>query len=705
MNSLKENTHYLVYKYIFQYYNLVAKKNEDTDIYYEFKSLILSNYILPLLSSENSIIRSYVIDTISLFPTNEIIEQLPSPSDIIKFSEKNSYEEIVKLYNILINNEIFNTKSYKNNKNNKIDDSRIKSINALKEYASTKSKEWYQTWKTGNISEGKKSGIMLGILHSLSQSIVKIDNTQKITKDNNSEIIQMIQSALEEIDFSNSITTRLNTVAAWCTFFEKQFINIDQDGPTKNELFLYAKDLFNERMRHSSIPSICANSFMAYTGLVIAYYRTNNSSYQYINELIDNLLQYSNPDSYIRNEFNNNDDIRFAIIIALTYLYNYIHATDERRKKNIFNQFRYLIQTIPDKNSWQAFALTYGLGHILNMIIQSLSNESQEAGQSLNQSDHQEVLKEYVDHLVNGFDDPRQKETLELFGRKLGFIKLLEIYDDIALPKDRVLKILEKCYQEIEMLFAEQSPKYIEGDFWILAYTTFVNEGEGDDEDESKEEENSHYCSDQKIEQIFNQALNYIRTKDSQDSLYIHLFSSYCYFKYLKFIAKLNEEASDDSFLMESIAYRSQLLSLVQLFSEDTIANNTKISSIFGTMALLGINIVDMEHDGHETIEEYADTVKDILEKLNPLYESAMGKSLKDARLSYTLQGRLFHIIDHIHHPGEDKKEPTGPESKRNNFNKKENDNEPKDYSRFPLKTSYLRAIFNALNKLSKGKI
>jgi len=699
VNSLKENTHHLVYKYLFQYYKLVAKKTEDTEIYYEFKSLILSNYILPLLSSENEIIRSYAVDTISLYPASEIIEQLPPPNEIIKFTENNNYDEIVKLYNILINNEITNTKSYKSNKNNKIDDSRIKSINSLKEYATSISDEWYTEWKKADIPVGKKSGVMLAILHSLPRNIITVDNTQKITKENNIEIIQLIQGALEEIDFSDSITSRLGIVASWCSFFEKQFNNIENSGQAKTELFLYAKDLFNEKMRHSEIPSLCANSFIAYTGLVVAYYRTNNSSYQYINELIDNLLQYSNPDSYIRNEFNNNDDIRFSIIISLTFLYNYIHATDERRKKNIFNQFIYLIQTISDRNSWQSFALTYGLGHILNSVIQSLSNESQDAEKSLKQSDHIDVLKEYINSLLNGFEDDQQKESLELFGRKLGITKLLELNDNTLISKDVVLNLLEKCYKEIEMLFAGQSIKYIEGDFWILSYASLLNrEGEEEEEEEEGISNNNNNDLLKKIEPIFNQALNFIRTKDSQESLYIHLFSSYCYFKYLKFMQKLNED-SDDS-LMETLSYRSQLLSLVQLFSEENIANNTKISSIFGTMALLGINIIDIENDGNEVIQEYADTIKEILEKLKSLYESATGKSLKDARLSYILQGRLLQSIFTLNM---NKKIPTDNETKLNFKN--EGNNEPKDYSRFPLKTSYLRAIFNSLNKLSKGKL
>ncbi|OUM65690.1 hypothetical protein PIROE2DRAFT_59858 [Piromyces sp. E2] len=680
VNSLKENTHHFVYKYLFQYYNLVAKKTEDTDIYYEFKSLILSNYILPLLSSENAIIRSYAVDTISVYPTSEIIEQLPPPSEIIKFTDNNNYDEIVKLYNILINNEITNTKSYKSNKNNKIDDSRIKSINSLKEYSTSISDNWYNEWKNGNIPVGKKSGVMFALLHSLSKNIITVDNSQKITKDNNIEVIQMIQSALEEIDFSDSITARLSIITSWCFFFEKQFNNIENAGQTKTELFLYAKNLFNEKMRHSEIPSLCANSFIAYTGLVVAYYLTNNSSYQYINELIDNLLQYSNPDSYIRNEFNNNDDIRFSIIMSLTFLYNYIHATDERRKKNIFNQFNYLIKNLPDKNSWQAFGLTYGLGHILNSLIQSLSNESQDAEKSLKQSDHIDVLKEYINVLINGFDDDQQKESLELFGRKLGFTKLLELYsDDSLISKDVVLSILEKCYKEIEMFFTGQSIKYIEGNFWILTYASVLDREE--DREEENVSDNGNNDLLRKIEPVFNQALNFIRTKDSQESLYIHLFSSYCYFKYLKFMQKLNED-SDDS-LMETLSYRSQLLSLVQLFSEDNIANNTKISSIFGTMSLLGINIIDIENDGNEVIQEYVDTVKEILEKLKSLYETATGRLLQTI---YTINMN--------------KKMPNENETKINFKN--EGNNEPKDYSRFPLKTSYLRSIFNSLNKLSK---
>ncbi|ORX51442.1 hypothetical protein BCR36DRAFT_582989 [Piromyces finnis] len=696
VNSLKENTHHLVYKYLFQYYNLVAVKTEDTEIYYEFKSLILSNYILPLLGSESFTIRSYVVDTISLYPASEIIEQLPPPSEIVKFTGNNNYDEIVKLYNILLNNEITNTKSYKNNKNNKIDDSRIKSINSLKEYSNSIIDEWYTEWKNGNISIGKKSGVMHALLHSFPRNIITIDSSQKITKENNIEIIQMIQSALEEISFSDSITSRLSIIASWCSFFEKQFNNIENAGQTKTELFLFAKDLFNEKMRHSEIPSLCANSFIAYTGLVVAYYRTNNSSYQYINELIDNLLQYSNLDSYIRNEFNNNDDIRFSIIMSITFLYNYIHATDERRKKNIFNQFRYLIQNISDRNSWHAFALTYGLGHIINSLIRSLSNESQDAGKSLKQSDHFDYLREYIDSLSNGFENNQQKESLELFGRKLGFTKLLELNDTSLISKEVVLTILGKCYKEIEMLFEGKSIKYIEGDFWILAYASLMDREE-EIEEEKEEEANTSNNNDllSKIELVFNQALAFIRTKDSQESLYVHLFSSYCFFKFLKFIQKLNED-SDDS-LMEILSYRSQLLSLVQLFSEDGIANNTKISSVFGTMALLGVNIIDLENDRNEVIQEYADNVKEILEKLKSLYGSATGKSLKDARLSFILQGRLLQSIYTINM---NKKKTTENETKSNNKN--EGNNEPKDYSRFPLKTSYLRAIFNYLNKLSK---
>ncbi|ORX83072.1 hypothetical protein BCR32DRAFT_267235 [Anaeromyces robustus] len=716
VNSLKENTHHLVYKYLFQYYNLIAKKAEDTEIYYEFKSLILSNYILPLLSSENVIIRSYVMDTLSLYPVNEIIEQLPSPNDIIKFTEKNSYDEIIKLYHIIINNEITNMKSYKNAKNNKIDNSRMKSVDTLKQYGRSICEEWYNGWKNGTILEGKKSGIMHGILHSISNNIIKVDSTKKITKDNNIEFIHLVNISLEEIDLSDSMTSRLGLISSWCSFFEQQFINIESSGETKSELFNYCKELFNEKMRNSAIPSLCANSFMAYTGLVIAYYRTNNSSYQYINELIDNLLQYSNLDSYIRHEFNNNDDIRFAIIISLTYLYNYIHATDERRKKNIFNQFNYLIHDSSlDKNSWHAFSLTYGLGHILNILIQSLSNESQDTNKSLQKNDHVNILNEYIDSLINGFENLEQRETLEFFGRKLGFLKLLELEDDTILPRETLLKILNHCYKEIELLLSGNTIlKYIEGDFWILAYASlFENnneeeEDDGDDEKEERKENNNNSTTTQnnkyinndlinKIEPIFNQALNYIRTNNSQDSLYIHLFASYCYRKFLKFSKKLKEE-SDDS-LLETISYRSQVLSLVQLFTEENIANNTKISSIFGTMASLGINIIDLDNDSDIIIQEYPDMVKDILEKLKSIYKDAMGKILKDARLSYILQGRILrmiHLLNMI------KKLPSEDQQQQNLKLKKEGNSEAKDYSRLPLKTSYLRAIFNTLNKLSK---
>jgi len=717
VNSLKENTHHLIYKYLFQYYNLISKKTEDTDIYYEFKSLILSNYILPLLSSKNAIIRSYVIDTISLYPVSEMIEHLPGPSDIVKFTEHNINDDIVKLYTILINNEITNMKSYKNNKNNKIDDSKIKLINALKDYASKISEEWYKEWKDGNVSVGKKSGIMLSILHSLLKNIVHIDNSQKINKENNMEIIQLMNSFLEDIDFSDSVTSRIGIISSWCAFFENQFMNIDHASEIKSELFLYAKDLFNDKMRNSAIPSICANSFMAYTGLVIAYHKTNNSSYQYINEWIDNLLQYSNPDSYIHNEYNNNDDIRFSIIISLTHLYSYIHATDERRKKNIFNQFMYLIHTISDKNSWQAFSLTYGLGHILNVLVQSLSNESQDTNKSLQKNDHMEILKEYKEILIKGFDDPQQRETLEFYGRKLGFVKLLELDNDSILSREALTQILKNCYKEIEYLFSGTELKYIEGDFWILTYASLLHhegeeeeeeeEGEGEDENANKnkdekkkneEKKKEYYEQLQKIEPIFDQAMNYIRTKDSHENLYIHLFSSYCYHKYFKFIKKMNEDT--DEILMETISYRSQLLSIVHLFNEDSIANNTKISSIFGTMALLGVNIIDFDCDSTIILQEYPDLVKDILEKLQLLYSTATGKSLKDARLTYILQSRLIHAIDTINM---NKKTPLENEQNKNKF-KSEGNNEPKDYSRLPLKTSYLRIIFNTLNKLSKGK-
>ncbi|GJJ76671.1 hypothetical protein EMPS_09030 [Entomortierella parvispora] len=729
-----------------RFYSIVGSRSEDTPVYLELREAILANYIKPLLSSENPDVLATGLKALGAFHATEIMDLLDveSPLIFIRKSILDAQEPMVvdeysQILDKLVRYELLHMRRglFKDVATKKATPDTLtgtQEIDRLNGVLSVVSYNLLQKWQTGDVNPGLRIGYALSSL--LCSSVVEKLPSSKVmattdapTEDDSVQAIRARQSyrnvmtALTDVSLTDHIVERITALEGWTALFDNIWIPND-DAQTLIIAETLIGDL-HKKLTDGYVPAHCANALFAITGIILSLHRHSHPASTVQGSLLaKHLLQnYVHPESLT--EVGRSDEVQFAVLVSLSFI-TPLAAVDEKLVRQVLGVFTARLEedsanpnTSSEITSWATFGTGWSLCNLLAGLVDSPTKTAE-----LNEICHQTLAQ-----LLAVLEINTASFTLTL-GLFIAFSRLSSAIassspqknkgksedsdvEAIQKIKDMARKDIESFLNDQQQVFSPQTLARFLGAPWVLAFS---------DRTESSPEDRK---SDSAL--LDGALLAATSRRDLQPQL-AHFTIPFCHMIHTNldvrnpasseislFTGRIHSLVNLIKITPTSAARHTAVVALGSLFgidwsrgamvtsvgshglfsyltaSTNPIAMATVTNSALSTLIeLSGLTIsINSTPVPSETTSEPATPSANSFASVVPGFKAPSPKSmlmlqdLKAGRLAALVLGQVASLIHRLGHIDSGKIIGTS--------------NEPKDYSRLAVSTSWLRGLWDGL--------
>ncbi|KAG0045993.1 hypothetical protein BGZ83_008809 [Gryganskiella cystojenkinii] len=729
------------------FYTIVGSRSEDTPVYLELREAILADYVQPLLSSEDPEILAAGLKALGAFHATEIMDLLnvESPQMFIRQRILEAHESIVvdeysQILDKLVRYELLHMRRglFKDAASKKVAPDAVsgtQEIDRLQGVLSVVAYNILQKWQSGDVNPGLRIGYALSSL--LCTSVVEklpsartTVTTDAPSEDDSVEAIRARQSyrnvmtALTDVTLTDHLVERITALEGWTALFDNVWVSND-DAQTLTIAEILIGDLY-KKLTEGYIPAHCANALFAITGIILSLHRHAHPASTVQSSLLAKHLLHHYVHAESASEVGRSDEVQFAILMSLSFI-TPLAAVDEKLVRQVLEVFTdRLEQDATDGNassditSWATFATGWALSNLLAGLVDSPTKTAE----------LDELCHQTLQQLLSVFELNSASFALTL-GLLVSFSRLslsiassspqknkdpnsnLEL-QAVHTIKDMARKDLGSFLEDQQQIFTPQTMARILGAPWVLAFS---------DRTESSPEDRK---SDTAL--LDGALLAATSRRDLQPQL-AHFTVPFCHMIHTNldvrnptsseislFTGRIHSLVNLIKITPTSAARHTAVVALGSLFGIDwsrgalvtsvgshglfsyltastnpvAMANvtNSALSTLIELSGLsISINATPASADASATtpVTPVANAFASVVPGFNtPSPKSMlMMQDLKAGRLAALVLGQVASLIHRLGHVDSGKVIGTS--------------NEPKDYSRLAVSTSWLRGLYDGL--------
>ncbi|KAF9912472.1 hypothetical protein EC991_010559 [Linnemannia zychae] len=719
------------------FYGIVGSRSEDTQVYLDLREAVLTNYIQPLLTSQDPEVLAAALKALGSFTAPEIASVLPteSPSlyireQILEANDTLVLDEYSFILEKLVRFELSNMRRglFKEAASKKAVDSAsgTQELDRLQGVLLVVAGNILQKWQSGDVNPGLRIGYALS---SLLCSAVVEKPTDVVSEDGSPESIRARQSyrnvmmAVKDVALTDHLIERVSVMEGWTTLFDNMWVSND-DVQTQTIAETLIADLY-KKITDGYVPAHCANALFAITGIILSLHRHSHpASTIQSSALAKQLLQnFVRPDTM--SDVGGSDEVQFAVLVSLSFI-TPLAAVDEKLVASVLGVFT---DSLDDdavnsnassdiSSNWASFGAGWAFCNLLSGLVGSPTKTAE-----LNKICNDTLLR-----LLTVLELNTASFALTL-GLLMALPRLSVAITSSASPGSRsgqagdeavaIRKIKEMSRQDLQSFLENQQQALsaqalarLLGAPWIIAFS--------DRTDASPEERQSDTA-------LLDRALLAVTGRRDLQPQLVHFTVPFCHMIHTNLDAR-NPASSEISLFTSRIHSLVNLIKITPtsaarhtavialgsligidwcqgptvasvgshgLFSYLTASTNptamasvtnsalstlTELSGLYVSIAAGGAGDVAATGDGAGTV--FATILPSFKVTPNPK-SMLMLQDLKAGRLSAMVLG---HVACHFQRLGQvDTGKVIGTSS------------EPKDYGRLPVSTSWLRALWDGL--------
>ncbi|KAG0244447.1 hypothetical protein BGW41_007739 [Actinomortierella wolfii] len=725
----------------------VVEPRAETQVYIEFKQALLENYIHPLLDSKQPKVLGAALRALSSFTAVEIQSILPVESPtlfirqlILEAPTELVIDEYTLLLNKLARHELSNLRRslFKDaaggrsaaHANSASASAAKQSIDRTQLITKALAHNMLQKWQKGAVLPGLRMGYALSNLYcsAVASSRISMDAPEAIQSQ---QPYRDLMAQIKDIAYTDHLLMRLSAVEGWTARLDSFWIP-NNDSQTLTVVETLMPDL-QQQLAAGHVPAHCANIVLAMTGIVLSLYHVAHpAATVQASALAQYLLdQYVYPQG-AKSEIAGSDEVQFAVMMSLAHI-TPLAAVDEKLVRTVIRAFldrleqdaRMPSSASSELSNWAVFAAGWGVCVLLTGLMDSPTRTT----------DLAQLCRETMATLVGTLESSHASFELTL-GLVMGFSRLTTAVslesasssgdDQSPLSSNLqdlseaqlVARVIAMAHTDLDSFLSDTQQEFgahamarFLGAPWLIAYSSRRH---------LTQEEVA--ATTAKLDQVL---LAMTSRRDLQTHL-VHITVPYCH------TLQINLDTRSPS-SSEMTALTSRVHSLVNLI-RITTTSAARHTAVLALAACLGIDwckgpfatiggngrgegglftflasqpsLASVLYSAINTLAEQSGltdtTVHSILQAegitLDPSIrtepkaaaptgrpggQSLMSMDLKAGRLAALVIGRFVQLIQHV--ATQDVGKVIG------------SSNEPRDYSRLPHSSSWLRALWEGL--------
>ncbi|KAK3819580.1 MAG: hypothetical protein J3Q66DRAFT_399029 [Benniella sp.] len=486
------------------FYGIVGSRSEDTQIYLDLREAVLTNYIQPLLSSKDPEVLASALKALSCFTAPEILPILETeqPSNYIRerildTSDSLVVDEYSLVIDKLVRHELqhmrrglFKDAAFK--KATPESQAGPQELDRLQGVLSVVSGNVVHKWQSGDVNPGLRIGYALSSLlcSSLESSNPAASTTTEGGEESHAsaETIRArpsyrnVMTALKDVSFTDHLVERISALEGWTSLFDNMWDSSD-DAQTMVIAETMIGDLY-KKLTDGYVPAHSANALFAITGIILSLHRHSHPASTVQSSLLaKHLLQ-----EYVRTEtltdVSGSDEVQFAVLVSLSFI-TPLAAVDEKLVSSVLGVFSDRLQadasstdTSIDVSKWATFATGWAFCNLLAGLVDSPTKTVE-----LNQ-----VCQQMLHQLLTIFEINTASFALTL-GVLIAFPRLsvavasssssqasrTTTTDEEAAAVEKIKNIaqkdLESFLEDQQQVFSSQALARLLGAPWVLAFS------------------------------------------------------------------------------------------------------------------------------------------------------------------------------------------------------------------------------------------
>ncbi|KAI8354840.1 hypothetical protein B0O80DRAFT_528838 [Mortierella sp. GBAus27b] len=382
------------------FYGIVGSGSEDTQVYLDLREAILVNYIQPLLSTEDPDVLAAALKALSCFTAPEILPILETESPSLYVRERILDAQdslVVDEYSLVLDKLVRHELQHM--RRGLFKDAAFKraaadassgplELDRLQGVLSVVSGSILQKWQSGDVNPGLRLGYALSstLCTSIVEDTPASDSTATTTSEGAEETIgpevirsrqsyRNVMAALTDVALTDHLVERISALEGWTALVDNMWVSSD-DAQTLVIAETLIGDLY-KKVTDGYVPAHCANALFAITGIILSLHRHSHpASTVQSSVLAKHLLQkYVNAESLT--DIGGSDEVQFAVLVSLSFV-TPLAAVDEKLVTSVLGVFSDRLQEdsanpnpSTDISKWAPFAAGWAFCNLLSGLVDS----------------------------------------------------------------------------------------------------------------------------------------------------------------------------------------------------------------------------------------------------------------------------------------------------------------------------------------------
>ncbi|KAJ3175944.1 hypothetical protein HDU87_005608 [Geranomyces variabilis] len=379
------------------FYRLVAKKDDSTDLYAAFKSEIIATYLLPLQSHAEPIVSDAALLALAAFPAPDLFPVLPAPRDLVArlagLAEPSTAASALMATFIThecvtMRRAVF--KGFAAAQGAKISAIEIsEGAKSVARLADDVEAELRTAWEGGRASAGLRSGLAAFTLLTTSKR-VELAETQSLDL-SKLPFYRTLANATRDLSLSDHPKFRTLAIPMWTRFWDASLLaaykrvestskcgeapapladteKLKRVQQVESLVVEAVSDLLDKRLAEAHLPSLTVNVILSIAGLIHAASNLGltiapEQAARVIDKLITEYALQPEQDPHTYTDNQRGDDVQFAVALALASVTKALHANDDPRVKLVAKTLTAALAPTfcSHGHEWYQFACAHGL--------------------------------------------------------------------------------------------------------------------------------------------------------------------------------------------------------------------------------------------------------------------------------------------------------------------------------------------------------
>ncbi|KAG0267076.1 hypothetical protein BG011_009148 [Mortierella polycephala] len=359
------------------FYGIVGSRSEDTQVFLDMREVVLANYIQPLLTSDDPGVLAAVLKALASFTAPEILATLPSESpslyirqQLLEAQDPLVVDEYSLVLDKLVRHELAHMRRglFKDAASKKAAPDALsgtKELDRLEGVMSVVAGNILQKWQSGDVNPGLRTGYALSSL--LCTSVMETKLKDSVSEDGSLDAIRAqqnyrnVMTALKDVTLTDHLVERISALEGWTSLFDNMWAPND-DAQTLIIAETLISDLY-KKITDGYVPAHCANALFAITASTV------QSSV-----LAKHLLQnFVHPETL--SDVGGSDEVQFAVLVSLSFI-TPLAAVDEKLVASVLAVFTSRLQddaanlnSSSELSSWATFAAGWSFCNLLAGLV------------------------------------------------------------------------------------------------------------------------------------------------------------------------------------------------------------------------------------------------------------------------------------------------------------------------------------------------